>query len=64
MVPYFARNRTVIDSFELNMLKVEDYKLNEEVSRLEQMVEELKGAGSGKTLITQKDVPENPVDIE
>ncbi|CAF1766935.1 unnamed protein product [Brassica oleracea] len=48
----------------LRWREVEDYKLNEEVSRLEQMVEELKGAGSGKTLITQKDVPENPVDIE
>ncbi|WZZ66188.1 hypothetical protein YC2023_077558 [Brassica napus] len=43
MVPYLARNRTVIDSFELNSSTfsgrnyVEVYKLNEEVSRLEQM---------------------------
>ncbi|CAN6988975.1 unnamed protein product [Brassica oleracea var. botrytis] len=44
--------------------EVEVYKLNEEVLRLEQMLEELKGVGNGKTLMTQKDVPQNPVDIE
>ncbi|KAF8101042.1 hypothetical protein N665_0211s0031 [Sinapis alba] len=44
--------------------EVEVIKLTEEVLRLEQMLEELKGVGDGKTLMTQKDVPENPVDIE
>ncbi|KAH0920757.1 hypothetical protein HID58_020775 [Brassica napus] len=44
--------------------EVEVIKLTEEVLRLEQMLEELKGVGDGKTLMTQKDVPEDPVDVE
>jgi mannosyl-oligosaccharide alpha-1,2-mannosidase len=42
--------------------EVEVFKLNEEVSRLEQMLEELNGGVGNKPLKTLKDAPEDPVD--